>query len=409
MGNKFSDQSWQEDLHFLVTSLENIHPNLYHHVSREAFQHAAAALNEAIPRLDDNEILAGLLKLTAQTQDWHTQIISRNMTEQWFPIRIEQLQDGLFITAVSPEYIQTLGGRVLRIGNCSGGEAFDKVREVAAHDNIYSQRYFASMFLSIPSVLNGLRIIPDMNALRLEIQTLDGQSMDVAIPAGDFDADDDWTWFWLREAVPAVAWVTAATHCEALPLYWQNTGRFYWFDLLEDYQTVYMGFNLTANDEAESFADFNRRLWDRIDHEGVKRLVIDLRHNLGGDHDILSPLIDGILQRERINRRDSLFVIIGPKNVSASSHCATWLEQKARPTFVGEPTGARPNQYADPEHLRLPNSQLRLMVSKVYWQNAQAQDTRQWIEPHIPAEFASADYFGLKDPAMDKIYEEFKS
>ena len=166
-----------------------------------------------------------------------------------------------------------------------------------------------------------------------------------------------------------------------------------------------MGFNLTANDETESFADFNIRLWDQIDRRDVEHLVIDLRHNLGGDHDILPPLIDGIVQRERMNRRGGLFVIIGPKNVSASSHCAAWLEKRAQPTFVGEPTGARLNQYADPEHLRLPNSQLRLMVSKLYWQNDLAQDTRPWIEPHVRAGFHSADFFGLRDPAMEKVMD----
>lgn len=405
MGREFSVQQWQEDLRFLVSSMESIHPNLFHDISQHAFHHEAALLTDAIPHLDDNEILVGLLRLTAMTQDWHTQIISRNLTEKWFPVRIEQLQDGLFITAVSPEYAQHLGGRVLRIGNCTASEAFAKAKEVTAHDNLYSQRYFASMFLSMPSVLCGLHIIDDVDFLRLEIQPLVGPQREVNIAAGTYDSDDDLSWFWLKEAVPATETITVATHRWHLPLYWQNSDRFYWFEFLEADKTVYMGFNLTANDETESFADFNIRLWNLIDHEEVEHLVIDLRHNLGGDHDILSPLIDGILQRERINRRGGLYVIIGPKNVSASSHCAAWLENRAQPMFVGEPTGARPNQYADPEHLRLPHSQLRLMVSKLYWQNDLTQDTRPWIEPHVRAAFDSEYYFGLSDPAMDKVMD----
>jgi hypothetical protein len=405
MNRKFSVQQWQDDLRFLVTSMESIHPNLFHDVTQDAFQHEVAILTDAIPHLDDNEILVGLLKLTAMTQDWHTQIISRNLTKKWFPVRIEQLQDGLFITAVSPEYAEYLGGRVLRIGNCPGSEAFNKIKGITAHDNLYSQRYFASMFMSIPSVLCGLHIIADENTLQLDIQPLAGGQREVKITAGAYDSDDDLTWFWLKEAIPANETITVATHRKPLPLYWQNANQNYWFEFLDPYNTVYMGFNQTANDETESFADFNIRLWDLIDRQDVEHLVIDLRHNLGGDHDILSPLIDGILQRERINRRGGLFVIIGPKNVSASSHCAAWLEKRAQPTFVGEPTGARPNQYADPEHLRLPNSQLRLMVSKLYWQNDLAQDARPWIEPHILAAFDSADYFGLRDPAMEKVMD----
>lgn len=127
---------WQEDLRFLVSSLERIHPNLYHHVHRDVFQQAAADLAEAIPQLNEDEILAGLLNITALTQDWHTQIISRNLTEKWFPVRIEQLLDGLFITAVSPDYAPYLGSRLLHCGNVSGEQAFETVKGVTAHDNL---------------------------------------------------------------------------------------------------------------------------------------------------------------------------------------------------------------------------------------------------------------------------------
>lgn len=261
------------------------------------------------------------------------------------------------------------------------------------------------MFLSIPTVLCGLHIIDDVSALPLTVQLPAGGQVDLRLKADFYEADDDLTWFWLREAVPARDVITVATHQQALPWYWRNTHRFYWFETLEPEKTVYLGFNLTANEEAENFSDFTRRLWDQVDHHVAAHLVIDLRHNLGGDHDILTPLIDGILQRDRINRRGGLFVIIGPKNVSASSHCAAWLEQKTHPLFVGEPTGARPNQYADPEHLRLPHSQLRLMVSRLYWKNDPVHADRPWIEPHIPAGFDSTAYFGLRDPAMEKVLD----
>gem|GEM_PF-2646209 len=51
--------------------------------------------------LTDNEILVGLLRLTAMTGDWHTQIISSNMSRLCFPMRIEATADGLFITAAA--------------------------------------------------------------------------------------------------------------------------------------------------------------------------------------------------------------------------------------------------------------------------------------------------------------------
>ena len=131
-----------------------------------------------------------------------------------------QLQDGLFITAVSLEYAQHLGGKVLRIGNCSASDAFSKIKEITAHDNLYSQRYFASMFLSIPPLLRGLHIIDQVDFLPLEIQPLVGGQREVKIMAGIYDSDDDLSWFWLKEAVPAHEYLTVATPGEHLPLYW---------------------------------------------------------------------------------------------------------------------------------------------------------------------------------------------
>lgn len=407
MIRKYSDSQWQEDIHFVASAMKRIHPHLFHDITEQSFQREVSALTRAIPDLTDNEIIAGLLKISALTRDWHTQIISKNLSDLWYPIRVARMQDGLFITATSPEYAQCLGARLLSIGKCSARNAFARLKRVTAHDNAYSQRYFASMFFSIPSVLNGLHINDSLDSLRLVISPLVGEPREACISANPFDSDDNLSWYWQQEAAPTTESVNITTHVEHLPLYWKNTDRYYWFEFLEQHKAIYLGFNMTLNEDEESFVDFVSRLWDFVDCQKVERLIIDLRHNLGGDHDLVPPLIEGILCREPINRRDHLFVIIGPKNVSASSHFAFWLEEKAQPTFVGEPTGARPNQYADPEHLRLPNSQLRLMVSKIFWKHASIKDDRQWIQPQIMAGFRSADYFNLVDPAMDKVIGMF--
>ena len=409
MRRKYSDSQWQEDIHFMVTAMKRIHPNLFHDITEHTFQCEIDQLTSSVPHLTDNEIITALLKLAALTKDWHTQIISNNLSELWYPIRVERMEDGLFITAASPEYTQCLGARLLRIGKCSAKDAFTKLKCVTAHDNPCSQRYFASMFFSIPSVLNGLHINDSLEALRLEISPLAGEPREVCISANPYDSDDNLSWYWQKEAAPTKESVKITTHVKHLPLYWKNSDRYYWFEFLERYKAIYLSFNMTLNDNGESFADFISRLWEYTDHQDVVRLIIDLRHNLGGDHDILQPLIKGILHSEQINRHDHLFVIIGPKNVSASSHCVAWLEKEAQPTLVGEPTGARPNQYADPEHMRLPNSQLRLMVSKIFWKYAPTEDDRQWIQPHVMAGFRSTDYFNLIDPAMDKVIGLFEN
>lgn len=400
---RISDHEWREDLHFMVTNMKSIHPNLFHTIPEDTFNQEFKKLESAIPHLTDNEIMSVFLKLTALTQDWHTQIISRNLTEKWFPIRIEQFQDGFFITAISPIYAKYLGAKVLRIGYCSAVDAFEKVQTVTAHDNIYSRQYFSLMFLSMPSILNGLHILDDVSQLELALQLNGDDGVNISIPAIEFKSDDDLSWYWKKESAPAQECVTAAEKVIFPPAYWRNTELNYWFEYMEHYKTIYCAFNMTLNAETESFADFNSRLWKHFDSQGAKRLVVDLRHNLGGNRDILPPLYENIRKHNHVNRRGSLFVLIGPKNVSASSHCVAWFEQKTQAILIGTPTGARVNQYADPEHLRLPNSKLRLMIPKYFWKNSENADLRKWIDPHLYADFGSNDYFSLNDPALKLV------
>jgi hypothetical protein len=264
------------------------------------------------------------------------------------------------------------------------------------------------MLLSAPSVMNGLHVVSDISFMPLQVLSREGKVTELRVEAEPFDSDDDLSWYWRRETAPSRDCVTVTPVGDDAQWYWRNIERSYWYEHLEKVKAVYLGFNLTVNDPDEGFSRFIGRMWDAVDHNSTERLIIDLRHNLGGDHDILPPLVEGIERRTRINRRGNLFVIIGPRNVSASAHCAAWLQKRTQAIFVGEPTGARLNQYADPRHVRLPHSKLRLMVSHVFWRNDyDDRSERLWIEPDMPAAFDSTAYFGLRDTAMEKIVEAF--
>jgi hypothetical protein len=82
---------------------------------------------------------------------------------------------------------------------------------------------------------------------------------------------------------------------------------------------------------------------------------------------------------------------------------ASDLEQNTEVLFVGEPTGSRPNHYGDSVPFTLPNSGLVVNVSPQYLQDSTPDDTRPWIEPDIPVELSSDDYFNGHDPALEAI------
>jgi len=149
-------------------------------------------------------------------------------------------------------------------------------------------------------------------------------------------------------------------------------------------------------------------LWEFIDRNNVKRLIIDLRNNIGGNNQIVLPLIYDIIRHDDINRKGNLYINIGRKTWSAAMHCATWLEKHTNAIFVGEPTASAPNHYADPNRFTLPNSKIELLVSRYYWQNSWPWDERNYIEPEILVKLYSHEYFGYHDPILELLLNKLK-
>jgi C-terminal processing protease CtpA/Prc len=133
---------------------------------------------------------------------------------------------------------------------------------------------------------------------------------------------------------------------------------------------------------------------------GVSRVIVDLRHNPGGDNQTYGPLLE-LLQDPTVDRPGRLLVIIGRQTFSASANFATELDRLTSAVFVGEPTGGRPNLYGDVRAVELPSSGITVEVSSRYWEMSTPDDDRPWIPPDIPVELTSVDYFAHRDPILD--------
>ena len=69
--------------------------------------------------------------------------------------------------------------------------------------------------------------------------------------------------------------------------------------------------------------------------------------------------------------------------------------------LIGEPTGGRPNLYANPRPLELPNSGIVVNVSSKYFQAGGIDDDREAIEPDIAVAATLADLLAGRDPVLD--------
>ena len=141
---------------------------------------------------------------------------------------------------------------------------------------------------------------------------------------------------------------------------------------------------------------------ERAQADDVERVVIDLRHNSGGDNTTLAPL-ELALRDPAIDRPGKLFAIIGRVTFSAAANFATDLEGATSVTFAGEDMGGSPNLFGDTRPVTLPDSGQVLRMAARYWERSTPDDTRITIEPEIRAELTADDYFAGRDPVLEAI------
>ena len=171
------------------------------------------------------------------------------------------------------------------------------------------------------------------------------------------------------------------------PLYLAQSGRDLWTRRTGD--VLHVGYNSTFA-PTETFA---RRL-ARSARE-VRRVVVDLRLNGGGNNTTYGPLL------EVLASVPSLAVLIGRGTFSAAGNFATEVGLATDAVFIGEPTGGGVNQYGDSVGRRLRTTGWNLNVATLYHEKGGPHDRRLAVEPDILVEPTSEDFFAGRDPVLE--------
>ena len=143
-------------------------------------------------------------------------------------------------------------------------------------------------------------------------------------------------------------------------------------------------------------------LSDWLSDPATKTLVLDIRHNFGGELSALEPVVFAV-DAFAAAHPASTYVITGRNTFSAGSMLVGRLTEETDAVVVGEGMGGCPAPWADPEQLQLPYSGIAVSVATLHELGAIPNDTRLTIEPDIPAELTVDDWTQGIDPAMVAI------
>jgi len=183
----------------------------------------------------------------------------------------------------------------------------------------------------------------------------------------------------------------------------------YWSKLFPSNNAIYIQFNAVTQKKTQSLKEFNIELRHQINQNNIDNLILDLRHNHGGNGSILPPMLKTIINFEVMNPNGRIFVLMGRETFSAGQNLLTDITKYSNPILVGEPSGSKPNHIGEAGWFKLPYSGLMGLISTQFHQTSKAEDNRKWIAPHIPIKLSSSDYFDGTDKAMDIVMEIIKS
>ncbi len=392
-------QQWQEDLQYLAKKMPERHKNLFHSISADEFQQAVDHLKDQLPTLTDNQSIVELMRLVAlvssRGRDGHTQLWPFQEATGFhvFPLRLYLFSDGLFVVDAQEPYQNAIGARLVKIGSTDIEEIFRILDPLIPRDNEMAVKKQGPVMSLAPEILHALGFIDNVEAADFTFEK--GEEQPFTLHLTPITWNDYRTRFRGFYILPEQ---------EEL-LYLRKVWEDFWFTYLEETNTLYLQYNVVTKKTAsgETMARFSRRIETFIAAHTVDRMVIDLRHNSGGDNTTYRPLLERLSKNKAINQRGKLFTLIGRTTFSAAGNFATDMERHTETLFVGEPTGSSPNQYGDAKPLRLPHSKVTVYISSRYWQKSDPDDERLWHEPDIAVAFSSQDYFLKRDPVLEAV------
>src|SRR5690606_32573803 len=148
----------------------------------------------------------------------------------------------------------------------------------------------------------------------------------------------------------------------------------FWHTFLEQDNTLYVQYNL-VQPTTQTGQSIVSALEELLQENDGARVVLDLRHNMGGELGNQEPLLEW-LQAYDAAKPGALYAPIGRQTFSAAALLTAQLEQTLDALLVGEPTGSQPTFFATSRRILLPNSGLTAHVSTRYFEPSTPGDDR---------------------------------
>jgi len=386
---------WRRDIDYMVAELKRVNPAGA--TIPRVFYARVNALKAAVPKLNDEQIAMGISEAMNALDRGHTAMwfgdteADTRLDYRPLPVRFYVFPEGLFITEGWQGSETLAGAEVLKIGNTPAAEALRRAGATKSNESPMEILWAGPQILVRPGVLKGLGLVERADTAELTLKMPDGTIVTRRIHVGAEPPPDQW-----RRKLNAPPNVKP-------PLWLENIKRNHWLKALPGRDAIYAQVNNIEDDPDETMQQFGITLRQALADSKTHSLILDLRHNNGGNTFRYVELLRTVIAFST-GGDNHVYVLIGRGIYSAAANFSADLERLVRPVFVGEPTSGTGNQYGDESRFVLPYSKLVGAHSGTRWQLSHPWDQRRSIVPQVPVQLTARAYFAGEDPVLETVF-----
>lgn len=391
---------WEKDIKTLQKKLPEKHKYLFYVRNRAEFNKDINLLLSSCGSLSDLGIALKMQQLVARMGDSHTNInwvkfINKN---KQLPLRLYWFNDGLYVMQTVVENQKMLGKRITRINQTPINIVVDSLTTLIVQDNI------AYVKSQMPRLISNVELLEYFNFIT------DGK---VIVETEDIKGNLE-----TFEVKPSLLNQENRTEFKAdsMPFSLKNLNEFFVDKYFEKEEIYYIQYNKCNSREnppynfkgdintLPSFAEFESRVIETINNKPIKKLIVDLRYNGGGNSYQGTVFVKKLSTIEKINQKGVLYVLIGRRTFSSAIINVMDFKNLTKATYVGEETGGKPNHFGEVKRFELPSSKIEVYYSTKFFRRAEKDVST--INPDFKVEESFGDFKSGVDPVFDWIKKQ---
>ena len=398
-------EQYAEDFRYLVTTLKERHPNPFFHTSEESFLTSLDAILKDVDTLSDFDVMMRLRIAMAALGDSHTSVGFYDQLDErgHFPLSFQWLEGGMYIIGAGPGYEDLLGARLVAIGRKPLEVIEKEMRTLVPASEPYFAYNRVTWLIARAGLHQYFGTMTGDSAV-FTVERPDGTMNEKRVVA-DLKGFEETGFVYLSDQVGHPTWINPREDRMDVmfrDIFYADEGLY-----LVQYNSCW-GRELEARfgdaeaaEKYPAFADFRDRIIAKLRSGEVETLVFDLRANGGGSSPQGTKLIGEIAALPKFQEEGRIFVAISEATFSSAVINAVDFKLKTRATFLGTPSGGRPNHYGEVRVFTLPNSGIEIAHSTNYFAYVDADPAAVFADVSIRP--TMADLLEGSDPVLDYV------